>query len=232
MGVINNVKALISTSKLTNLANAIRNKTGEVKSYTIDEMIEKINGMDSSVLTSLDVTANGIYTPENGVDGFSQVDVDVNPDLRPLTIDTLTQHGTFLPTSDGFSQVTAEEDWDEILYPVTDETDQFYDLKVFNSKHISIKAGDRLIVDGLGRGVWSAFTGGTSGANRGDIRSRIEISLLNNNVFTHARYELVFPADVTYVLAGYEWSGTGTHSTNGNYCFYGEYLKYKIIRAS
>lgn len=77
MGVINNVKALISTSKLTNLANAIRNKTGEVKSYTIDEMIEKINGMESSVLTSLNVTTNGTYTPESGVDGFDRVSVDV-----------------------------------------------------------------------------------------------------------------------------------------------------------
>ena len=77
MGVINNVKALISTSKLTNLANAIRNKTGEVKSYTVDEMIEKINGMGSSVLTPLDVTANGIYTPESGVDGFDRVNVNV-----------------------------------------------------------------------------------------------------------------------------------------------------------
>ena len=80
MGVINNVKALISTSKLTNLANAIRNKTGEVKSYTIDEMIEKINGMESSVLTSLSATTNGTYTPPSGFDGFNEVVVNVpNP---------------------------------------------------------------------------------------------------------------------------------------------------------
>ena len=104
MGVINNVKALISTSKLTNLANAIRNKTGEVESYTVDEMIEKINGMGSSVLTSLNVTTNGIYTPESGVDGFSQVDVDVNPDLRPLSV---SENGTYQPDGfDGFSQVS------------------------------------------------------------------------------------------------------------------------------
>ena len=175
------------------------------------------------------ITENGTYNTLED----KAVTVDVNPDLRSLTIDTLTQHGTFLPTGDGFSQVTAEEDWDEILYPVTDETDQFYDLKVFNSKNISIKAGDRLIVEGLGRGVWSAFAGGTPAEKRGDIVNRISISFLYNNVFTHARYEFVFPTDVTYVLAGYEWSGgTGVHSSNGSYCFYGEYLKYKIIRAS
>ena len=106
MGVINNVKALISTSKLTNLANAIRNKTGEVKSYTIDEMIEKINGMGSSVLTSLNVTTNGTYTPESGVDGFNQVNVDVNPDLRPLSV---SENGTYQPDGfDGYESVVVD----------------------------------------------------------------------------------------------------------------------------
>lgn len=106
MSVINNVKALISTSKLTNLANAIRNKTGEVKSYTIDEMIEKINEMGSSVLTSLNVTTNGTYTPESGVDGFSQVNVDVNPDLRPLSV---SENGQYVPDGfDGYSGVSVD----------------------------------------------------------------------------------------------------------------------------
>ena len=91
MGVINNVKALISTSKLTNLANAIRNKTGEVKSYTIDEMIEKINGMSSSVLTSLSVTTNGTYSPPSGFDGFDSVNVNVPNNL--VLIDTIEVNG-------------------------------------------------------------------------------------------------------------------------------------------
>ena len=222
-------KSIISNSYLEDIGDALRYKKGTEETFYPSQMGDAIRSIEGIVPTgTMEIDANGVYD----VTEKAEVDVDVNPDLRPLTIDTLTQHGTFLPTGDGFSQVTAEEDWDEILYPVTDETDQFYDLKVFNSKNISIKAGDRLIVEGLGRGVWSAFVGGTSAANRGDIINRIEISFLNNNVFTHARYELVFPTDVTYVLAGYEWSGIGTHSSIGNYCFYGEYLKYKIIRAS
>ena len=84
--VIDNIKALISTSKLTNLANAIRNKTGEDKLYTVDEMVEKIDGMKSSILTSLNVTTNGTYTPENGFDGFSQVDVNVPQIITPTTM--------------------------------------------------------------------------------------------------------------------------------------------------
>lgn len=91
MSVVNNVKALISTSKLTNLANAIRNKTGEVKSYTIDEMIEKINEMGSSVLTSLNVTTNGIYTPPSGFDGFNNINVNVPNNL--VLIDTVEVNG-------------------------------------------------------------------------------------------------------------------------------------------
>ena len=152
MGVINNVKALISTSKLTNLANAIRNKTGEVESYTVDEMIEKINGMGSSVLTSLNVTTNGIYTPESGVDGFSQVDVDVNPDLRPLSV---SENGQYSPDGfDGFSRVNVDvpdqyliaegvEDtarnntfckyWTEKYVPVRDETRYIYIIQVENN---------------------------------------------------------------------------------------------------
>lgn len=81
--VIDNIKALISTSKLTNLANAIRSKTGEVKSYTVDEMIEKIDRMESSVLTSLNVTTNGTYVPQTGVDGFDEVVVNVLIDDFP-----------------------------------------------------------------------------------------------------------------------------------------------------
>jgi len=106
--VIDNIKALISTSKLTNLANAIRNKTGEDKLYTVDEMVEKIDGMESSVLTSLNVTTNGTYVPESGFDGFSQVNVNVNvnPDLRPLSV---SENGSYQPDGfDGYSNVTVD----------------------------------------------------------------------------------------------------------------------------
>ena len=105
---IDNIKALISTSKLTNLANAIRNKTGEDKLYTVDEMVEKIDGMESSILTSLNVTANGTYVPESGFDGFSQVNVNVNvnPDLRPLSV---SENGSYQPDGfDGYSQVSVD----------------------------------------------------------------------------------------------------------------------------
>ena len=104
MGVINNVKALISTSKLTNLANAIRSKTGEVKSYTVDEMIEKINGMESSILTSLNVTTNGTYIPSSGVDGYNSVEVSVEGqwidyDNIPVTLPEEYQRVEYIESS-------------------------------------------------------------------------------------------------------------------------------------
>ena len=101
MSVINSVKALISTSKLTALANAIRSKTGEVKSYTIDEMIEKINGIKISVLTSLTANSNGTFTPPSGYDGFNEVVVNVSfTEYNGQTTVTPSTETQVLPTTD------------------------------------------------------------------------------------------------------------------------------------
>ena len=179
MGVINNVKALISTSKLTNLANAIRNKTGEVKSYTIDEMIEKINGMGSSVLTSLNVTTNGTYTPESGVDGFNQVDVNVNPDLRPLSV---SENGQYSPDGfDGYESVVVdvpaktlisesvlaenkmsetvhENYWIENYLPAEQESDALYVIE-FENNNAPNYGVEKLLVGGSRGSGLNGYTG-------------------------------------------------------------------------
>lgn len=52
---------------------------------------------------TLSTTSNGTFTPSEGKVGFSQVDVNVNPDLRPLSI---SENGSYQPDGfDGFSQV-------------------------------------------------------------------------------------------------------------------------------
>lgn len=49
---------------------------------------------------------NGTFTPSDGKVGFYQVDVDVNPDLRPLSV---SENGTYQPDGfDGYSSVTAD----------------------------------------------------------------------------------------------------------------------------
>lgn len=46
---------------------------------------------------------NGTFTPSDGKVGFSQVNVDVNPDLRPLSV---SENGSYQPDGfDGFNQV-------------------------------------------------------------------------------------------------------------------------------
>ena len=55
---------------------------------------------------TLSTTSNGQFTPSSGKVGFSQVDVDVNPDLRPLSV---SENGTYEPDGfDGYSDVTVD----------------------------------------------------------------------------------------------------------------------------
>ena len=51
-------------------------------------------------------TENGTFTPSSGKVGFYQVDVDVNPDLRPLSV---SENGQYSPDDfDGYSDVTVD----------------------------------------------------------------------------------------------------------------------------
>ena len=51
-------------------------------------------------------TLNGTFTPSSGKVGFSQVNVDVNPDLRPLSV---SENGQYSPDGfDGYSQVSVD----------------------------------------------------------------------------------------------------------------------------
>lgn len=66
----------------TDIANAIRTKTGEPSTATMKpvDFPQKITDIDftiDAVLETLEVTENGVYTPNDGVDGFSNVVVSV-----------------------------------------------------------------------------------------------------------------------------------------------------------
>lgn len=160
-------------------------------------------------------------------------DITVNPAPEPvlemLTVDSLTQQGTFLPAGDGFSQVTVEEDWDGTLYPVTDDPD-----KVFDAKWIPVRDGDTIIVEGYGRGRWV----GTNGNNKIDpntLETTFNFSALPSPFFSKIRFTFTIKTladDACIILAGYQWTKDGTHSANSAYQFRGEYMKWKVIHAS
>lgn len=59
------------------------------------------------VLEDLTATENGLYMPEEGVDGFSSVEVEVNPVIQPLTVAT---NGVYEASEgvDGYSPVEVE----------------------------------------------------------------------------------------------------------------------------
>lgn len=175
-------------------------------------------------LESLNVTENGLYLPTAGVDGYDRITVDVpipEPVLASLTIDTLTQSGTFLPTGDGFSQVTVEEDWDGVLYPIEDDPD-----KVFNAKHVSVYDGDKVIIEGVGQGRWFGFRNATT-----DLPASVRLTARTGfNDYMRFKYDV--DCDCILVLAGYNSSADGGHSANAAYQFRGDYLRYKIIHAS
>ena len=120
-------------------------------------------------------------------------------------------------------------DWDEILYPTTDQTDTFYNDKVFNCKYISqLNVGDTVIIEGFGHGIFCAFRGSqkTSGYPQ-DLKIGSQTS---SNILVKLTLNIT-EATSNFILAGYQWSPVNSHSEYSYNCFYGDYLKYKIIRA-
>ena len=169
-------------------------------------------------------------------DKLVREDITINPapapDLRPLTIDSLTQSGTFLPTGDGFSQVTVEEEWDGILYPVTDESDTLYSQKVFSAHHVRLSAGDVLIVDCYGRGTYFGFRKVESKKQVENLPTRTAFVVMPSPYFTYLTFKWEIPEDCIIVLAGDSGSNEGTHSGQVGYCFCGDYMRWKIIHAT
>ena len=80
------------TDKLTALGDAIRGKTELTDKMTIDQMTEAITNLEVNPAPNVEeitITNNGTYTPNEGVDGFNRVVVNVPVDLGDLPEDLL-----------------------------------------------------------------------------------------------------------------------------------------------
>ena len=78
---------------------------------TTDKLVREDITINPAPTEYLSTDHNGTFVPSSGKVGFYQVDVDVNPDLRPLSV---SENGTYQPDGfDGYSgvEVSVEGQW-------------------------------------------------------------------------------------------------------------------------
>ena len=87
---------------------------------TKDKLVREDITVNPAPTEVLSTDHNGTFTPSDGHVGFYQVDVDVNPDLRPLSV---SENGSYQPDGfDGYSRVDVDVEGQWIDYddvPVT-----------------------------------------------------------------------------------------------------------------
>ncbi|GEM_PF-6571077 len=83
----------INESILTAIADAIRAKLGVQTTYKPSEMAAAIAEIGTAQLESKTIIANGIYELSKGYDGFSDVTVNVPPELTPADEGKVVQNG-------------------------------------------------------------------------------------------------------------------------------------------
>lgn len=87
---------------------------------TTDKLVRDDITINPAPTEYLSTDHNGTFTPSSGKVGFSNVDVDVQPDLRPLSV---TENGSYQPDGfDGYSRVDVSVEGQWIDYddvPVT-----------------------------------------------------------------------------------------------------------------
>lgn len=82
--------------KLNALGDAVREKAELTEKMTLDQMAEAISNLEVNPAPNVEeitIIENGTYTPDEGVDGFNKVIVDVPADLGDLPEDLLYLSG-------------------------------------------------------------------------------------------------------------------------------------------
>ena len=74
-------------------------------SVDVDDIVHIESLVIRPVVEALSVTENGVYTPEEGVDGFTPVEVEINPVIESLEV---SENGVYTAPEgvDGYSPVT------------------------------------------------------------------------------------------------------------------------------
>ena len=76
-------------------------------SVDVDDIVHIESLVIAPIVEALSVTENGVYTPEEGVDGFAPVEVEINPVIESLEV---SENGVYVAPEgvDGYSPVTVE----------------------------------------------------------------------------------------------------------------------------
>ena len=146
---------------------------------TKDKLVRDDITVNPAPTEYLSTDHNGTFVPSSGKVGFSQVNVDVNPDLRPLSV---SENGSYQPDGfDGYSQVSVdvpvktlisesvlaenktaetihEKYWVENYLPAEQEPDALYAIE-FENNNAPNYAIEKMIVGGSRGSGLSGYTG-------------------------------------------------------------------------
>ena len=146
---------------------------------TTDKLVRDDITINPAPTEYLSTDHNGTFTPSDGHVGFYQVDVNVNPDLRPLSVN---ENGTYQPDGfDGYSEVVVdvpvktlisesvlaenktsetvhENYWIENCLPAEQEPDALYVIE-FENNNAPNYAVEKLLVGGSRGSGLNGYTG-------------------------------------------------------------------------
>ena len=111
---------------------------------TQDKLVRSDIVVNPAPTEILSTDHNGTFTPSDGRVGFSQVNVDVQPELRPLSV---SENGTYEPDGfDGFSkvEVSVEGQWidyDDIPVTLPEEYQRVEYIESSGTQYINLPYG-------------------------------------------------------------------------------------------
>lgn len=115
------------------------------------------------VVEALSVTENGTYTPEEGVDGFAPVEVEINPVIESLEV---TENGVYTAPegTDGYSPVTVQIPVPKYEYLESDYAGLGYSYVAINAGYYGADSyGQMLSIYEVPAGDYVVFCGNPVG---------------------------------------------------------------------
>lgn len=107
--------------------------------------------VEGAKLDVLEATENGTYRPDGDAVGFSQVDVDVNPDLRPLSV---SENGQYSPDGfDGYESVVVDVEPNLTSLAVTENGLYLPESGVDGFDRVSVDVPQEITLDDLATGA-------------------------------------------------------------------------------